>query len=91
MQCPIESSVTGLGVLRLDGTTRKPGGFHLRAAGTPTGARHGAFLTLSDSAWVESLPPSGSASEETVRLRKATEGLGILGYMRETEGPLRRR
>ena len=54
-----------------------------------TGARYGAILTLDESREIESFITSGVSPEERRRMRHMPRGLGILGYMNETEGPLR--
>ena len=54
-----------------------------------TGARYGAILTFDDSREVESFVTSGISSEERRRMGSMPRGLGILGYLNETEGPLR--
>ena len=54
-----------------------------------TGARYGAILTFDDSQEIESFITSGISSEERRRMRYMPRGLGILGYLNETDGPLR--
>ena len=54
-----------------------------------TGARYGAILTFDDSMEIESFITSGISSEERRRMSYMPRGLGILGYLNETEGPLR--
>ena len=54
-----------------------------------TDARYGAILTFDESGEIESFITSGIGSEERERMTDAPQGLGILGYLNELEGPLR--
>ncbi|MDE2900478.1 MAG: winged helix-turn-helix domain-containing protein [Chloroflexota bacterium] len=54
-----------------------------------TDARYGAILTFDDSGEMEHFFTSGISPEERRRIGRMPQGLGILGYMNEIEGPLR--
>ena len=54
-----------------------------------TGARYGAILTFNDSGKLENLITSGISEEEHRRIGGEPLGLGVLGYLKEIEGPLR--
>ena len=54
-----------------------------------TGARYGAILTFDESGEIESFITSGISLEEQERMTDVPQGLGILGYLNEIEGPLR--
>ncbi len=53
------------------------------------GARYGAILTFDDSRDVDSFITSGISPEERRRMGHIPLGSGVLGYIEETEGPLR--
>ena len=54
-----------------------------------TGARYGAILTFDDSGGLEHFFVSGITPEQRRRMDYTPQGLGILGYLSEVEGPLR--
>ena len=56
-----------------------------------TGARYGALLILSDLGEIEDLITSGITLEETAAIKAAPQGLGLLGFLNEVQGPLRLR
>ena len=54
-----------------------------------TGARYGGILTFDESREIDSFITSGISPEERRRMSDMPLGSGILGYIDETEGPLR--
>ena len=54
-----------------------------------TGARYGALLVLDDAGRMQDLVTSGMTPKERRRLGALPEGLGLLRYLSEIEGPLR--